>query len=144
MSLSRAAAPWPRWLQRRQRIRSRPCLSSARTRQHTEALLIGNDAYFNSQRERFVALAAQNRLPACYESREAVRAGGFISYSPSFIAMYRRLGSYAAKVLKGEKPADLPVEQPSKFELTINLKTAAALGLAVPPILLAQADEVIE
>jgi putative tryptophan/tyrosine transport system substrate-binding protein len=114
------------------------------TRQHAEALLIGNDAYFNSQRERFVALAAQSRLPACYESREAVRAGGLISYSPSFTAMYRRLGSYAAKVLKGEKPADLPVEQPSKFELTVNLKTAALLGVSVPQLLLVQADEVIE
>jgi putative ABC transport system substrate-binding protein len=111
---------------------------------HAEALLIGNDAFFNSQRERFVGLARRYRLPACYESREAVRAGGLISYSPSFTAMYRRLGGYAAEVLKGAKPADLPVEQPSKFELAINLKTAKALGLTVPPLLLAQADEVIE
>jgi ABC transporter substrate binding protein len=78
------------------------------------------------------------------ESREAVRAGGLISYSPSFTAMYRRLGEYAAKVLKGAKPADLPVEQPSKFELAVNLKTAKTLGLTVPQLLLAQADEVIE
>jgi putative tryptophan/tyrosine transport system substrate-binding protein len=117
---------------------------AALAKQHADALLIGNDAFFNSQRERFVALAAQGALPTCYESQEAVRGGGLIAYSASFTMMYRRLGEYTAKVLKGAKPADLPVQQPTKFELVINLKTAKALGLTVPPILLAQADEVIE
>lgn len=112
--------------------------------QGAEALLIGNDAFFNAQRDRFIGLASRYRLPAAYESQESVRAGGLIAYGASFPAMYERLGGYAAKVLSGAKPSDLPVEQPTKFVLSINLKTAKALGLSVPPILLAQADEVIE
>jgi putative ABC transport system substrate-binding protein len=111
---------------------------------HAQAVLIGNDAFFNSERQRMIALAERYAVPASYESHEAVRAGGLISYGPSFLAIYRELGVYAGKVLKGAKPADLPVQQPTKFELAINLKTANALGLTVPPILLSQADEVIE
>lgn len=109
-----------------------------------DGLLIGNDAYFNAQRALFIELAAHRKMPAIYESRAAVAAGGLINYGPSFPAMYRELGLYAGKILKGAKPADLPVEQPTKFELVINLKTATALDLNVPPALLARADEVIE
>jgi putative tryptophan/tyrosine transport system substrate-binding protein len=112
--------------------------------QHVEGLLIGNDAFFNSQRERFVGLTARFAIPASYESTEAVKAGGLTSYGADVRAMYRELGHYTAKVLNGIKPADLPVQQPTKFELAINLKTAAALGLTVPQLILQRADEVIE
>jgi putative ABC transport system substrate-binding protein len=112
--------------------------------QHVDALLIGNDPFFNAERERFIALAVRYRIPVSYEAAEAVRAGGLISYGASFPAIYRQLGLYTAKVLKGAKPAELPVEQPTKFELAINLKTATALGLTVPQSLLAGAGEVIE
>lgn len=111
---------------------------------HVKALLIGNDAFFNSQRERLIALAARYRIPASYEAGESVRAGGLMSYGANIQAMYRQLGIYTAKVLKGTKPADLPVEQPTKFEPAINLKTAKALGLIVPRSLLVAADEVTE
>ncbi len=112
--------------------------------QHADGLLIGNDAFFNSRREECVALAARHRIPASYESAAAVRAGGLISYGASFAAIYRQLGRYTAKVLGGVKPAELPVTQPTKFKLAINLKTAKALGLTLPQSLLARADEVIE
>ena len=108
------------------------------------ALFTMVDPFTLAHRKRIVEFAAQHRLPAIYESREFVVSGGLVSYGPSNTAMQRRVVVYLDKVFRGAKPSDLPVEQPTKFELVINLKTANALGLAVPPSLLARADEVIE
>jgi putative tryptophan/tyrosine transport system substrate-binding protein len=117
---------------------------AALVRRGTGAVITGTDPFFDSRLDRLVALAAQHTVPAIYAFREFPKAGGLISYGPSFEAAYRQFGVYAGKMLKGSKPADLPIEQPAKFELVINLKTAKALGLTVPPSLLARADEVIE
>jgi putative ABC transport system substrate-binding protein len=114
------------------------------TRAHAGALtLLPSPMFFNEAR-RFVDLTAKHRLPAVYTNREFVDAGGLMAYGPSVADLYRRAAAYVDKILKGTKPGDLPVEQPTKFELVINLKTAKALGLTIPPSLLQRADQVIE
>jgi ABC-type uncharacterized transport system substrate-binding protein len=112
---------------------------------HADALYVTADALLNANRVRINTLALGARLPTMYEFREhVVEAGGLMSYGPNFASMFRRAAEYVDKILRGAKPADLPIEQPTKFDLVINLTTAKALGLTVPPTLLARADEVIE
>jgi putative tryptophan/tyrosine transport system substrate-binding protein len=112
-------------------------------RDHADALYVGGDVFFTSRRVQFSTLAASYRIPATYPSREAVEAGGLMAYDTDRVDMYRQVGAYASQILKGAKPADLPVLQSTKFQFVINLQTAKALGLEVPPTLLARA-EVIE
>jgi putative tryptophan/tyrosine transport system substrate-binding protein len=111
---------------------------------HAEALDILASAFFNANKERLVELAAKYRLPAIYEHGDFVHSGGLLAYGPSIPDVFRRAATYVDKILKGANPGDLPVEQPTKFELVVNLKTASSLGLIIPPALLDRADEVIE
>ncbi len=112
--------------------------------EHAQAIHVLPSPFFDVHRRLLAQLAARYRLPAMYEFREYVQDGGLMSYGPSLPQMFRRAATYVDKILKGAKPADLPIEQPTKFELVINLKTAKALGLTIPPSVLARADEVIQ
>jgi len=117
---------------------------SEMTGARASALTVLPSVVFSAERRRLVELAAKNRLPAVYPWREAVDAGGLMSYGPNNADLFRRAATYVDKILKGAKPADLPVEQPTKFELVVNLKAAKALGLTIPPSVLVRADEIIQ
>ena len=117
---------------------------STMVRQNAGAAIVVNDGWFTQQNRLLAELAVKNRLPSITLRREYVEAGGLMSYGPSFTDLYRRAATYVDKILKGAKPGDLPVEQPTRFELVVNLKTAKALGLAIPASVLARADQVIE
>ena len=117
---------------------------AAMAKERVGALLVLSDATFSPHQTRLADLAARSRLPAAYGVRESVEAGGLMSYGPSFLDLHRRAATYVDKILKGAKPAELPVEQPTKFELVINMKTAKALGLTIPQSVLLRADHVIE
>jgi ABC-type uncharacterized transport system substrate-binding protein len=114
------------------------------SRARVNAILITPNPFFNAHRDRVVALAARHRLPALYEFRDFVEAGGFMCYGADNRDVYHRVATYVDRILKGAQPADLPVEQPTKFELVINLKTAKALGLTIPQSLLVRADALIQ
>jgi len=117
---------------------------AAAVRERVAVVILLASALFQAERHRLVELAAKHRLPTIYENRAFSEAGGLMSYGPDLRDVFRRAATHVDKILKGAKPADLPVEQPTKFELVINLKTAKALGLAIPPSLLLRADQVIE
>ncbi len=157
-NMGNPAAP-PEWEETKKAARSlgvQPELLDVRTqadlgqaferavRQHVDALLIGADGLAQMHRQMIIDLVARNRLPAAFPTREFVEAGGLIAYSVNYPDLYYRYASFVDKIFKGAKPGDLPVEQPTKFELVINLKTAKALGLTVPQSLLLRADEVIQ
>jgi putative ABC transport system substrate-binding protein len=114
------------------------------SRRRTDALVVTGDTFFATQRNQLVTLAARHAIPAIYQRREYAQAGGLITYGTNFSDMFRQTGSYAGRILKGAKPTDLPIIQPTRFELVINRKTAKILGLQIPDKLLAVADEVIE
>ena len=114
------------------------------TKDRPDALMVPADTFLVSQRSRIAQFAIESKLPSVYSFREYIEAGGLIAYTPNFYELFRRAASYVDKILKGTKPGELPIEQPTKFHLLINLKTARALSLKVPPTLLARADEVIE
>ena len=113
-------------------------------RERSDALFVAGDAFFFDRRVQFATLTARDRIPATYAVRELVAAGGLMSYGPDLAEMFRQVGVYTGSILKGAKPADLPVLQSTKFEFVINLQTARALGIEVPPGVLSIADEVIE
>jgi putative ABC transport system substrate-binding protein len=117
---------------------------AAMSKERAGALLVLTDSVFNRHRARVAGLAAKNRLPAMYGRSEWVKAGGLISYGLNLPDLFRHSATFVDKILKGAKPADLPVEQPRRFELVVNLKAAKALGLTIPPAVLARADEIIE
>jgi putative ABC transport system substrate-binding protein len=111
--------------------------------QHADAIFVLDDPMFGSNAGRIAALAAQSRLPAMYGFRQYVDAGGLISYGPNLSDLFKRAATYVDKILKGAEPAELPIEQPTNFELVVNLKTAKALGITIPESILLQADEII-
>jgi putative ABC transport system substrate-binding protein len=114
------------------------------TREHAQAVFIGGSSFAIAQKKSILGLAARRRLPVISQWREFADSGALMCYGPSIADMFRRAAYFVDKILKGAKPGDLPVEQPTKFELVVNLKTAKALGLTIPPSVLARADEVIE
>jgi ABC-type uncharacterized transport system substrate-binding protein len=117
---------------------------TALVRERADALFVGPDAFYNNRRVQLANMAAHHSMPTAFAVREYVDAGGLMSYGTSLADMYRQVGVYTGRILKGAKPSDLPVVQSSKFELVINAQTARMLGLTVPPALIARADEVIE